>query len=55
MIAAINHIVNIKHYRTFTYVGTIEAVHWTDQDSNEGISGNAVSEGMQGRVIGSVR
>lgn len=35
--------------------GSIEAIHWTDADSNDGISGTAVSEGMQGRVIGSVR
>lgn len=34
--------------------GDIEAIHWTDTDSPD-MSGAAVSEGMKGRVIGSVR
>jgi len=32
----------------------IEAVHWTDSDSSD-MPGAAVTEGMKGRVIGSVR
>lgn len=37
--------------------GTIEAVHWTDSDAGTGSESTAaaVSEGMHGRVIGSVR
>lgn len=36
--------------------GEIEAIHWTDADAGESsMSGTAVTEGMQGRVIGSVR
>jgi len=36
--------------------GEIEAIHWTDADAGDsGISGSAVSEGMQGRIIGSMR
>jgi len=34
--------------------GEIEAVHWTDADSSD-MSSTAVTEGMKGRVIGSVR
>lgn len=34
--------------------GEIEAVHWTDADTPD-MSGTAVTEGMRGRVIGSVR
>jgi len=35
--------------------GEIDAVQWTDGDTNDNISGMAVTEGMRGRVIGSVR
>ena len=34
--------------------GEIEAIHWTDSDSDS-VSGSSVSEGMNGRFIGSVR
>jgi len=34
--------------------GEIEAIHWTDADAGE-LTGSAVSEGMQGRIIGSMR
>ena len=37
-------------------IGTIDAVHWHDADAGDsGTSAAAVSEGMHGRVIGSVR
>jgi len=35
--------------------GEIEAVHWTDSEGGDSISGSAVSEGMNGRFIGSFR
>ena len=34
--------------------GSIDAVHWTDADTGDGI-GSSVTEGMNGRFIGSVR
>ena len=36
--------------------GEIDAIHWTDADATDGgMPGSAVSEGMNGRVIGTVR
>merc|ERR1712141_684513 len=36
--------------------GEIDAIHWTDADATDGgMPGSAVSEGMKGRVIGTVR
>ena len=62
MVDVIGQIKNVEQTATKTIYtlednsGTLEAVHWTDADAGDGImSGTAVSEGMHGRVTGSVK
>ena len=35
--------------------GEIEAVHWTDSEAGDSVAASTVSEGMNGRFIGSFR
>lgn len=62
MVDIVGKVLNVEQTATKTvYIiddgsGEIEAVHWTDTDSGESnMSVMAVSENMQGRVIGSIR